>query len=343
MNRGLPLLFVVLLAGSGFSCKAEPYKEDRYALGTQVQIKFYRPGDKIHAEPFFNELQRMEKLFSRSRAGSDPLRVLAGAGQGPVAVYPETLRLTAAAMDYYRLSEGLFDPTIAPLVDLWGIGSDHPRVPAKGEINDVLSLVDGSLLVIDPVSGTIELPRKGMGLELGAIAKGFMAEELAAFLMERGVTSAIINLGGNVRVIGEKPDGSPFVVSVQDPLGPRGRAFGTVAVRDMSVVTSGVYERYFEKDGVRYHHILDPRTGRPADTGLLSVTIITRSGTDADGLSTTVFLLGAERGLALIESLSGTECVLITTEKNMLLSSGAEDFFTPANDNPYKPVTVSGR
>ena len=172
------------------------------------------------------------------------------------------------------------------------------------------------------------LARKGQIVDLGGIAKGYAADQAISIYKKHGITSAYINLGGNVSVLGGKPDGSPWIVGIQNPRQPIGRYIGTLKIRDKIIVTSGDYERYFIKDNIRYHHILNPKTGYPADSGLISTTIITGLSVDADALSTATFVLGLDKGRKLIESIEGVEAIFITTNKEIFITSGLKNIFT---------------
>ena len=184
-----------------------------------------------------------------------------------------------------------------------------------------MALVGGDELLLD--GNRAFLAREGMGVTLGAIAKGYIADKVKETLIERGVTSAVINLGGNVLLIGSKPDGSPFRVGIQDPLGQSGSIIRYIDASDEALVSSGVYERYFTHEGKRYHHILDPFTGSPSESGVSGVTVICQRSADADALSTVCLLLGQEKGLELIEALPGTEAVFVSDDGTVTASSGA--------------------
>jgi thiamine biosynthesis lipoprotein len=228
------------------------------------------------------------------------------------------------AQHYSQLSEGAFDITIGPLVNLWGIGKKE-EVPSQAAIDSTKVLIDYRKLQIGASAGTIGLPEMGMSIDLGAIAKGYAGDEAARIFKEYGVKNGIISLGGNVVVVGTRPDGKPWRVGIQNPFKPIGNYAAVVEETDKTVVTSGTYERYFIKDGKRYHHILDPSTGYPADNGLASVSIIADKSIDADALSTTVFLLGPEKGMGLVDDLPNVECIMITNDKKITVSSGLQD------------------
>ena len=207
-----------------------------------------------------------------------------------------------------NLGGGRFDLTVGPLVRLWGIGTDDARVPAAGEIAAALALVDWRTVAVSDADSTVFLGRPGAAIDLGAIAKGYAADAAVAVLAANGVTTALVDLGGNIVTLGAKPDGSPWRIGLQDPdpSVPRGTHIGIVEFEgSRSVVTSGTYERYLVRDGVRYHHLLDTATGRPVANGLTAVTIFATRSIVADGWSTLVFAAGLERGRALVESAGG--------------------------------------
>jgi thiamine biosynthesis lipoprotein len=269
--------------------------------------------------------------MSVNLADSEVSRINRAAGLAPVPVSPELFTVLGRALYFAEASDGAFDPTVGPLVNLWGIGGDNPKVPDKKEIEAALALVNwkelelsrkagpdtdeapGSVPGTDgSVSATAFLRRRGMALDLGAIAKGFAADELVKILRETRTKSAVIDLGGNIYVYGTRPRTGSFLseagktakwrVGIQNPLDDKGTYVGYLELDEASVVTSGVYERFFTQNEKRYHHILDTLTGFPVENGLLAVTITAPSSMDADALSTAIFALGREKGSALAEA-----------------------------------------
>jgi thiamine biosynthesis lipoprotein len=299
------------------------------ALGTVCSIRIMDGGSKAALDAAFARLRAIEASMSANAEGTVVAAVNAAAGEAPAPAPADVRYVAGKALWYAALSRGAFDPTIGPVVKLWSIGMAGERVPAPEEIKAALSLVGFGAVRIDDAAGTIFLPRPGMLLDLGAIAKGYAADEVARILLEKRVKAAVIDLGGNVKVIGRKPDGSKWRIGVQNPFNERGEHIGIAAVVGGStVVTSGVYERYFVgQDGEHYHHILDTRTGYPVRNGLVSVTVISSSSVDADGLSTTLFALGLEEGMALAESLDHVEAIFIDEDRQVYLSSGAKAVF----------------
>jgi thiamine biosynthesis lipoprotein len=258
------------------------------------------------------------------------------AGIEPVKVRADLIEVLEKAVHYAELSDGAFDPTIGPLVKLWGIGTGVDRIPGDEEITDALELVNWRELVIDREAGTAFLCRKGMALDLGAIAKGYAGDEAARIAAEAKVKRAIFDLGGNIVALGWRSqkgkEALPWRVGIQNPLKERGVYIGVLPVHDKSVVTSGVYERNFELDGKRYHHLLSTTTGYPAENGLLSVTIAAKNSTDADALSTTVFTMGYERGKALIDSIPDTEAIFVFDNRDVIITDGLTGIFTLISD-----------
>jgi thiamine biosynthesis lipoprotein len=273
-----------------------------YSLGTVCTVSLYEDGTKEVYDELYARLSEITARFSVSVATSDIARINQSAGVQPVQVHDEVIALIQKAVYFAEKSGGAFDPTIGPLSVLWAIGTDDARVPTREEIDALLPLVDYRKIVIDEAAHTVFLPQPGMILDLGAIAKGYAADELVRIARSHAVTRAVIDLGGNVYVYGVKADGTKWRVGIKNPENPGGDPVVRLEVSENSIVTSGMYERYFEQDGVRYHHILNPKTGYPAYNGVLSSTIVSQSSLAADALSTAVFVLGKDKGLALLES-----------------------------------------
>ena len=293
-----------------------------YMLDTVVTVTLRDWSDEGTLERVFYEIERLERLFSVGDPESDLHRLNANAGNW-VELSDETCELLERAVDFYELTGGLFDPTVQPLVELWDIaGGGH--VPTADELEEALALVDGSQLEVGDMCA--RLGREGMAVTLGGIAKGYIADRIAELLEGEGVEHAIIDLGHNILLVGSKPDGSPWRVGVQDPDGTGGEYAAVIEADGLSVVTSGTYERYFELDGVRWHHVLDPFSGYPSESGLVSATVVCESSTAADALSTACLIAGAERALELIEEMDGVEVLLIDQSGEMYMSDGMGDF-----------------
>jgi thiamine biosynthesis lipoprotein len=237
------------------------------------------------------------------------------------------LAIVKRDLDLSAWSDGAFDPSVGPLVKLWGIGTDHARLPEPREIAAAKSRVGWKDIVLDEAKGTVFLRRKGMALDLGSTSKGYAADEVAKLIRAARVKGAVIDLGGNVLVIGSRPDGKAWRIGLQDPFSAeRGAYLGVASLVDKTMVTSGVYERFFIKDGKRYHHILDTRTGYPVENGLMSVTIVTPRSFDADGFTTTIFALGRARGMRLAAE-KGIDVIVVDKDRKVYMSPGASAYF----------------
>ena len=232
----------------------------------------------------------------------------------------DTITLLNRGIYYSEISNGAFDISVEPITSLWNFGSKDQHVPDPEELKKAVSLVGYKNILLTDNEAT--LTKEGMGIDLGAIAKGFIADRMKDFLLEQGVKSAIINLGGNVLCVGSKPSGEAFKIGIQKPYEQYSETIAVMEIKDKSVVSSGIYERAFVEDGVNYHHILNPSTGYPYDNNLLSVTIVSDASVDGDGLSTTCFALGLDQGLELINSLENTYAAFITKDGTLHYSEG---------------------
>ena len=293
-------------------------------LGTVCTINLFDQGSTELYGQMFQKLKGIEQAFSVNLSDSAVSQINQSAGIAPVVVPQEVIYVLQEALRIAERTGGAFDPTIGPLVDLWDIGGDNSQVPSQQAIDHARSLVDWRLVEIDSQRGTVYLPKQGMALDLGGIAKGYAADELVAIAQEAGIQQALFDLGGNIYAFGTKADGTPWRVGVKDPAQPGGSPALALAVQDRSVVTSGMYERFFEQDGIRYHHILNPATGYPVWNDIQSVTIVSKSSLLADALSTSVFVLGREKGLALLES-EDAEGVIIGEDNLVYPTSGIAD------------------
>lgn len=343
MKKFPALSLLALFLFSACSGAAAPVSE--VVFGTFCTVDLYGQGSRAQYRAVFARLHELEDILSANREGTDLDRVNRASGLERAAVNQELIEVLEKALYYAEMSEGAFDPSVGPLVKLWGIGTDTPRIPSDEEIGEALALIDYNDIEIDTpgtpnipgitgeTRGTVFLKRRGMALDLGAIAKGYAADEAVKLLAREGITMGLIDLGGNIFAYGEREKGKSWRIGVQDPREPREAYIGILKLNNKSVVTSGVYERYFEKDGRRYHHILSTATGRPAETGLLSVTITAGSSTDADALSTAAFALGWEKGRRLIEAVPEAGGIFVFEDLSVRITPGIKDKFSLTNDN----------
>ena len=314
----LCLLTVLLLLGSGG--KNKPVSRSGFYFDTAVTLTGYGRDAGRVLEEGMALCQYYEDLLSRTREGSDIWNINHAGGQ-PVKVQKETASLIRQALDWAEQTDGLIDPTIAPLADLWNFtGSPAGPVPSDFAIQELLCHVDYTAVLVE--GDTVRLKDPKAQLDLGFIAKGYIADRLKELFLREGLTSALIDLGGNILAVGSKPGTEGFSVGIRRPFKERYDTLMVLSLNDRSLVSSGTYERGFEEDGVWYHHILNPFTGRPADTRLTQVTILSDSSVRGDALSTACFLLGADRGTALIESLPDTEALFVFEDGSVLKTDG---------------------
>jgi thiamine biosynthesis lipoprotein len=306
-----------------------------FVLGTVCSIRLLDGASKSALDAAFDRLFEIEATMSINTPGTIVGSVNEAAGKQPVRVPRDVLEVTRRALYYAELTDRAFDPTIGPIVKLWNIGLEGERVPEPREIEQALPLVNAEEVEIDERASTVYLPRAGMLLDLGGIAKGYAADEVGRILAGQGVKAAVVDLGGNVKVVGKKPDGSKWRIGVQNPSDTRGAYIGIASLGEgATVVTSGIYERYFiDTDGRSYHHIFDTRTGYPVEGDLFSVTVISTASIDADGLSTALFALGLQKGMALAESQAGVEAIFIDSANRVYLSSGVAEVFKLTDQN----------
>lgn len=310
--------FALLLTGcSGAKSSTQTDRDLTYTdmlFDTVIKIQILDPADESILDGLKKLCEKYDTMFSATNTDSELYKLNHANGQ-PFTVSSETANLIQEGIHYSELSGGAFDLTIEPVSALWDFKADKPTVPSSDAIAQAVSHVDYTKVDIQDNTVTLEDPEAG--IDLGAIAKGYIADQVKTYLKKQGIKHAIINLGGNVDVIGTKPDGSKYNIGIQKPFDESGEAITSVQLKDQTVVTSGIYERYFKKNGKLYHHILDPRTGYPCENNLYSVSIITDSSTKADALSTTCFLLGYEKGMELIQSMDGVEAIFITDDEKV--------------------------
>ena len=352
MRKSTPqiVVLIILLVAGYFIFKPnmdENYSQTNYYLGTVNTVTVYGKKQKKAME-ILNGCDEVVKvvdnLMSTEIPGSDVSKINKNAGIKPVKVSPETYEVVKEAIKYSKLSDGNFDVSIGPVSDLWSIGKKDARVPEKSEIDALLPLIDYKNVEVKEIKletdqdgdgknetfdkeYTVFLKKKGMKIDLGAIAKGFAADQVALYLKASDVEKAIINLGGNIKTIGD------FNIGLKNPIENANDSFASVKVSNKSVVTSGVYERFVEKDGKKYHHILNPADGYPFDNNLLSVSIISDKSINCDALSTSAFALGLEDGKKMIESIDNVEAVFVTKDKKVYLTKGFKDEFEILNDD----------
>lgn len=344
MKRQLAALLLTIFALSLTACgetAAESETRTVYAMDTVMNLTVYGENAAAALESAEKELHTLdEAVLSRTAEGSELYALNTSNGEtveyGADDILPALIETALTISD---ATDGAFDPTLAPVLDAWGFTKDERRVPPADELKELLSHTGcGKVALEKTADGWTVTLLDGAQLDLGGIAKGYAADLLRAQLEKEGVTSATLDLGGDVFVMGRKTDGSDWRIAVKDPADTESY-LGVVSAADKFIVTSGVYERYFEENGVRYHHILDPKTGCPAESGLVSVTVLCGNGAWADALSTACFVLGPDGALALRDDLAdqGTnfELILVTDDGRVLYTDGLADAFTPNDESGY--------
>jgi len=291
------------------------------AMGTVNTIAVYQNHKDECLEAAVRKVRELHNKLSVYEMESEISRINSHAGESPVKISSDTMELLLMAKKYSAVSEGAFQATCRPLTALWHIGVKSGEVPSKGQIERAKALVSDDDLILDEKSGEAMLLRNGQGIDLGGIAKGFAADKAKQILEDGGVTEALINFGGTVSLIG-----SPRKIGIQHPRYDTGVSMGRLLVEKEAVVTSGDYERFFIRNGIRYAHILDPRTGAPAESGLCSVTVTGRSAAELDAVSTAIFVLGPQKGAALAERI-GCGLILVTKELDVFVSENTAPRF----------------
>ncbi len=316
------LLALALLLTAGCA-PAQPAERTFFAMDTVMTLRLYQGGGEGALEQAEDRVRELEALLSVT-GGDSEVYALNHAGAADLS--PDTAELLGAALDLCRRTDGALDVSIYPVLRSWGFTTGEYAVPDDETLAALLARVDYAQVKLD---GSAAALPEGMEIDLGSVAKGYAGDALAALLRENGVTSALLDLGGNIQTGGSKPDGSPWRVAVRDSAGDG--TIGVVEAENQAVVTSGGYERYFEEDGVRYWHILDPKTGRPARNGLASVTVVGASGLVCDGLSTALFVMGLDGALDHWRAHRDFEAVLVSEDGSVTVTAGLEDRFTPAD------------
>lgn len=311
---------ICLLGLLGCTRNSAPISKSGIYFDTVITITVYNLEDSQFLNECFVMAETYENLFSKTVESSDIYKINHSNGT-PTVVNDETIYLLQKALDYATMTNGAIDPTILPLSDLWNFG-ENKTVPDSNNIASKLASVGYENVLVNAFDNTVTLLDKNAGIDLGFIAKGYIADKMKAFLLENGVESALINLGGNILCVGTKPDGSDFKLGIQEPFEENSTNMPVISVQDKSLVSSGVYERYFYENDVLYHHILDTSTGYPVDNGLWGVTILSDSSMEGDAYSTICMCLGLDKALDLIEETEGIEALFITEDMELVYSSG---------------------
>ncbi len=320
MRRLLPILFLICTLICGCEQKSlEEHTKTIFAMDTVMDLKIYSENEDVlfDAEA---EIKRIENLLDRGNENSEIYKI----NNSKIAdISDETANLLRNAKLISERTNGAFDISIAPVIDLWGFYGNEFNVPSDDDIKSSLENIGYENIQLD--GNKVILP-ESFSIDVGGIGKGYTSDKISELLKRKGVKSAIISLGGNVQTIGKKNDGSLWTVGIADPKN-KSRHIGKLKVSDKAVITSGGYQRYFKQDGIIYHHIIDPNTGMSANSGLASVTIISDSGTLADGLSTSLFVMGLDKSIELWRNSKDFEAVLVDDNGSVYVTEGIADIF----------------
>lgn len=296
------------------------------ALGTINEITAFGKRGREALNAACERVLEIDHRMSAFKEGSDVMKLNRSAGIKEEKMNPDTFGLLKRSLEFSSRSNGTFDITVRPLTSLWGFGKKMNHIPEKEEIQKALSLVNYKDLLLDEESCTAFLKREGQAIDLGGIAKGHAADEVKRILLEHKVKDALINLGGNIVAMGCNPEGQPWRIGIQNPFSATGNYMGAVKVTNKTVVTSGMNEQFFMKNGVRYHHIIDPRTGYPVDNKLASVTVLCESSTDADALTTALFASDMTCVLPLLKSINA-EGIFVIQNQDVFVTKGLQESF----------------
>lgn len=343
MKRLIALLVAGLMITALAGCKKQEASAQIFAMDTVMGLTAYGGSAEKAVKAAEEEIVRLEKLLSRTDAESQVSRLNEANGK-PVEINEEVRSLLKEAGAYSQATGGAFDITIAPVVSAWGFTTDSYQVPEQAALEALLETVGMEHVVLAEGQAALE---HGTRIDLGGIAKGYASDKVGEIFAEHRVEHGMVALGGNILVMGTKPDGSAWRVAIQDPARPNETAYAAIVqLEDAFAVTSGSYQRYFEQDGTLYHHIIDPATGYPADSGLTSVTVVadraSGSGTMCDALSTAVFVMGEERALDFWRgSAYPFDLVLVTEDGRVVVTAGLENALMEIEESGYTYEIVS--
>lgn len=303
----------------------QPVSQEIFAMDTYMTVTAYGDNAQKGVTDAVAEIQRLDNLLSIGKEDSEISKLNKS---GSAALSDDTAVMVAKALDLYKSTGGAFDITVLPLMELWGFTTQEYYVPTEDEIQSTLQRVGADKLTWDESTQTLTLGDK-QEIDLGGIAKGFTSSRIMEIFKQDGVTCGMVSLGGNVHLLGTKQDGSAWRVGIQDP-DNTDDMLGVLQANDCAVITSGAYERNFEKDGVTYHHIIDPATGKPSNSGLTSVTIVSKDGTLADGLSTSLFVMGKDKAIAYWKQHADEfDTILVDKDRNVYITEGIAGNFSP--------------
>lgn len=311
----------------------ECFETQDFFMNTIVEQKIYHKNPVNVYNKVVDEVKRLENLLSFFKENSEIYKLNKLAGKEKVKLSPEVIYVLSQAYKFSEFSNGAFDITLAPVIDYWRHCGKLNKLPCESEIQELLKLVGYKTIKIDAAANMAYIENQGSAVDLGGIGKGFAADICVELYKLMEVESAFVNFGGNVKTLGKKPDGNDWVIGIQHPHKQRGVYFGVVLASDKSVVTSGAYERYFEVNSKKYHHIIDNRTGWPSQSDIESATVVCENSMQADALSTATFVLGLEAGAELIKKYEDAEAILATKDAEIYITKGMQQSFFLTEQN----------
>jgi thiamine biosynthesis lipoprotein len=338
-NISLALIISMVLCMFLFSACEKKEKKDikisrnGFFLDTFIDISLYDTTDEKLLDGCFEILKDIENKMSRHDKDSEISKINNKAGKSYTKVSDDVYYVIKKSLEFSNLSNGNFDITIGKLASLWNIGNKDAKVPSKEDIQEALKYINYKDIKIKENTNMVKLDKKDMIIDLGGIAKGYASDKIKNYLQSKNIKRAIINLGGNICVIGEKSNNTPWNIGIQNPFNNRGDYLGVLKVKNKSVITSGIYERFLEYKGKKYHHILSPFDGYPIQNELVSVSIISYDGIDCDALSTSLFALGKDKGLKLANELKNIDAIFVTKDKQIYLTDDIKDKFILNEDS----------
>lgn len=336
LNFSLLAVTLLILSGCGGNGPAQEVQKvqetpekvsasrEIFAMDTFMSLQAYGERAEEAVDRAVEEIERLDELLS---TGNEESEIAALNRTGAAVLSEDAACLMEQSLKLGEETDGAFDAAIYPVMEAWGFAGDEFSVPSEEELNALLPLCDIRLIQYEKENRQVRFLKDGVKIDFGGIAKGYASSRIMDIYREEGIENGLVNLGGNVQTLGGKPDGSGWKIAIQHP-GDDSRKLGVLSVKDQAVITSGGYERYFEKDGITYHHIIDPSTGKPADSGLVSVTVVSADGTLADGLSTSLFIMGEEKAEEFWKRhFDEFEMILMTEDESLYVTEGILEAF----------------
>lgn len=312
-------------AKGGTDSLTQEETRDLFAMDTYMTLKAYGKHADEALDASVKEIERIDEMLSTGKATSEIAKINTD-GSGNAS--KETIDLIIRSIKLYKDTDGAFNISVYPIMKAWGFTTEKYRIPGKNELQKLLANMDVNKIICNINAGKVTLEQKGMEIDLGGIAKGYTSDRVMDIMRKYGVKHAVVSLGGNVQTLNSKPDGSAWKIAVEDPK-DKSKYIGALSLRDQAAITSGGYERYFKKNGKKYHHIIDPETGYPARKGLSSVTIVSADGTLADGLSTSLFIMGKDKAeIYWKEHSQEFDAIFVEDDGTIWVTEGLKDSFS---------------